>query len=140
MIRSPLPRLLLLAVLSGALLAPAAETGFARTSVPSPESPDHRSPNEGSHIEKKPRPTAEEKIRKPRAEKKKKPPQQKTKPRQRKIACSSDSMPAAERRRMLREGERIRDTQGLAAALRFARQSGANYRKRLEARGVCPKR
>lgn len=57
----------------------------------------------------------------------------------RNIACSPDSFPAAERRKLNAEVAQIIRRKGQAAGVAHARKVGIQYRKRLQAQGICPK-
>ncbi|WP_411037237.1 hypothetical protein [Shinella sp. BYT-45] len=125
------------AVLGGCLLA-ADHAALAQSSVPTiVEGPGHHAPNEKG-VAKRPESSAKERVVKPRTEEKKAQPKQKKKVRQKRVACSADSLPAAERRRMQAEASRIMRTRGRVAAIAYARQQGMAYHRRLQARGICP--
>lgn len=54
------------------------------------------------------------------------------------VACSADSMPAADRRRMEAQAFRIMQRDGRAAGVAYAREQGMAYHRQLQAQGVCP--
>ncbi len=54
------------------------------------------------------------------------------------VACSADSMPSGERRRMEARAAQIYRTKGKAAAVAYARQQGLAYHQRLKRQGICP--
>jgi len=54
------------------------------------------------------------------------------------VACSADSMPAADRRRMEAQALQIMQRDGRAAGVAYAREQGMAYHRRLQAQGVCP--
>jgi hypothetical protein len=54
------------------------------------------------------------------------------------VACSPDSMPAAQRRQLNARAAQIMQRQGKAAAVAYARKQGMAYRKKLQAQGICP--
>ncbi|TBU94669.1 hypothetical protein [Phytopseudomonas dryadis] len=55
-----------------------------------------------------------------------------------KPACSADSMPPAERRRMEAQARRIMQREGQAAAVAYARKQGMAYHQKLKKQGICP--
>lgn len=133
-----LPLAVLATVLSGCLLV-TDRVALAQSSVPIIiEGPGHQPPNERGGVAKKPEASGKKRVVTPRAEEKKVQPKQKKKARQKQVACSPDSLPAAERRRMQAEAQRIMRTRGRAAAIAYARQQGIAYHRRLQAQGICP--